>query len=232
VKIGKVSENELGLSKDSAQRTDVCEYTHPASKLTISERWAPELLAVGAGGILGREGLGYEVSWLRHSCGGVPVPLHLQHICQFIAVALWQARHLAVWYWQTIARCFSVGYFTFLCPGNSTPHLFSAQTLAQGQLISDTISCIVACKNLSLAVVAISKARWVSDYSSYTRPLCLPIVADMLNTCSKFVAASNNEIRLLPLQSMLPQPPLQWLMPVLSTHRYAHPKIGPQYSHT
>jgi hypothetical protein len=40
------------------------------------------------------------------------------------------------------------------------------------------------------------KARLMSDCSSCTRPPCLAIIADMLNTYKKLVAASNTEMRL------------------------------------
>ena len=42
---------------NSAQGRDVCEYAYPASKLTIWERCAPELLPVGVGGVPGRGGI-------------------------------------------------------------------------------------------------------------------------------------------------------------------------------
>ena len=50
----------------------------------------------------------------------------------------------------------------------------------------------------SLAIVAILKARRMLDCSSCTRPPCLAIVADMLQTYKKVVGACNNEIWQLP----------------------------------
>jgi hypothetical protein len=67
--------------------------------------------------------------------------------------------------------------------------------------------------------------------SSCTRPPRLAIVADMLETYKTFVAASNNEIRLLPLPYMLPLPPLSWLQPVSSTRGDAYHDILPQESY-
>jgi len=70
----------------------------------------------------------------------------------------------------------------FLCPSSSTPCFFSARTLVRGFLIRYCISSIVPCQNLSLAILAIFKARHMSDCSSCTWPPCLAIVADMVKT--------------------------------------------------
>ena len=76
--------------------------------------------------------------------------------------------------------------------------------LGAGFLIRYCISSIAAHENRSWAILAISKARDNLDCSSCTRPPCLAIVTDMLKTFRKIVAASNNEIRLLPQQYTLP----------------------------
>jgi hypothetical protein len=60
------------------------------------------------------------------------------------------------------------------------------------------VSSIVALENASLAILAIFNARHMSDSSSSARPPCLAIVADRLKTYKTLVAASNNEILLLP----------------------------------
>jgi hypothetical protein len=73
-----------------------------------------------------------------------------------------------------------------------------------------------------LAILDIFKARRMSDCSSCNWPPCLATVAGMWKTYKKLVAASNNEIRLLALPYMLPQPPATWLKPVLSTHKDAY----------
>jgi len=94
----------------------------------------------------------------------------------------WQGRQPSVWFSRSIARCLSIAASTFLCPGESTPHFFSSRTLAQGLLINNCVSPIAAHENPPLAILAIFKARRMSDYSSCTRPPCLAIVADMLKT--------------------------------------------------
>jgi len=57
-------------------------------------------------------------------------------------------------------------------------------------LISCCISSLAACQNPPLAILAIFKARHMLDCSSCTWPPCLTIVADMLKTYMKLVAAS------------------------------------------
>ena len=47
-------------------------------------------------------------------------------------------------------------------------------------------------------ILVIFKARHMSDCCSLTRPPCLAIVADMLKTYKKLIAASINMIRLVP----------------------------------
>jgi len=122
------------------------------------------------------------------------VPLRLHRVCGFFAVPFWQGRQLTVEFSRTIAGCLSIAAFTLLCPGNTTPRFFSSQTLAHGVLIRFCISSIVARENTSLAMLAIFKARCMSDCSCCTRPPCLAIVADILKTYKKLVAASRVRI--------------------------------------
>jgi len=65
--------------------------------------------------------------------------------------------------------------------------------------MSHFVSSIAAREKPSFAILAIFKARRMSDCSSCTRPHCLAIVADMLKTYKTLVATSKNEIPLLPL---------------------------------
>jgi len=122
----------------------------------------------------------------------------------FFAVPLWQGGHPGMWFQRSIAGCLSIAAFTFLCPANSTPRSFSSRTSARGFLMRYCVSSTAARENPSLAILAIFKPRRTSVCSSCTRPPCLAIVADMLNTYKKFVAASNNEMRLLHQLYMLP----------------------------
>jgi len=85
-----------------------------------------------------------------------------------------------------------------LCPGKTTPCFFSSQTSAWCFSISGCISSISARGNPHLAILAIFKSRLVTDCSSCTRPPFLAIVADMLKTFHKLVAASNRKIWRLP----------------------------------
>jgi len=195
---------DASCTKNPAEGRYVCKYAYPAGELTIWEASAEELLLVWVGGVPGRGAICSVVGCQHRSGRGAPIPLHLQHVCGFIAVPFCQRRHLAVWYWRNIAGCLSIAAFTSLCPGNSTPRLFSSRTSAQGVLIRYCISSIAAHKNPSLAILAIFKARRISDCSSCTRPPCYAIVADMLKTYKKLVATSNNEIRLLPVPYTFP----------------------------
>jgi len=126
--------------------------------------------------------------------GGASVPLRLQRVCGFCAVTFWQGRQPSVWFSRTIAGCLSIAAFTLLCPANTTPRFFSSRTTARGFLISCCVYLLTARKNPSLAMLATLKARHMSDCSSCTRPPCLAIVADMLKTYKKLVAASRVRI--------------------------------------
>jgi len=128
--------------KNSAQGREVCEYAYAAGKYTIWERWAPEVLLVGADGVLGRGGIGSGVGCLRWLGGGARA-LRLQRVSGFCTVPFWQGRHPAVWFWWSIARCLSIAAFSFLCPGNSTRGFFSSQTSARR--FFDQIVCFLYC---------------------------------------------------------------------------------------
>jgi len=178
----------------------------------ISRRWSAEVLPVEASGVPGRGGVGSGVG----SGGGsgfcclcrvgreAPVPLRLQRVCGFFAGPFWQWMHPGNGFWQSIAGCLALATFTLLCSGNSTPRFFSSRTWARGFLIRYCVSSTPARENLPLAMLAMFKARRMSDCSRCTRPLCLAIVADMLNIYKKLVAASNTEMRLWPRPYMLP----------------------------
>ena len=101
-------------------------------------------------------------------------------------------------------RVSSIAVFTILCSGNSTFRYCSSQTSAQHLLIRYCVSSVATGENPLLAILAVCKARRVLDCSSCTRPPCLAIVADMLKSYKKLVAASKNEIWQLPLPYTLP----------------------------
>jgi len=63
---------------------------------------------------------------------------------------------------------------------------------------------VAPCEHPALAIVAIFKARGMSDCFNSTRPPCRAIVGDMLKTYKKLVAASTDHIGLLPLPYILP----------------------------
>jgi len=184
--------------KNRAVGSGVCICTYPGGTPLVSEHWVLSLSWGAAGDIPGRCG----------PCRGgrAPIPLLLQHVCGLFAVPFWQGRQPSVWVSRTIAGCLSIVAFTMLCPANTTPHIFSSRTSARGFLHSYCVASIVACENLPLDILAIVKARHMSDCSSCTRPPCLAIVADMLKTYRKLVAASKvifsyflNHIRLCSL---------------------------------
>ena len=157
-------------------------YTYPGSTPSIWDRWACFLLLGGTCGISGGFGIDSGVGCLSRSGGGAPMPLHLQRVWGFCVMPCWQGRQPSVWFSRKIAGCLSIVAFTFLCPGNSTPCFFSSRTSAQGLMIRNCVSSIAARENPPLAILAILKARRMSDCSSCTRPPCLAIVADMLKT--------------------------------------------------
>jgi len=153
-------------------------------------------------------------AWLRILCGAILV---MKTSCRVVFT-----KHSRV--------SFLLRLHPFM-PRKLTPRFFSARTLVCGIFIRYSISSVTERENSCLAILAIFKARRMLDNSSSTRPPCLAIVADILKTFKKLVAASNNEIRLLPQPYIHPSPPLRWLEPVLSTHGYAHHGICPWQSH-
>jgi len=168
--------------KNWALGSEVCIYTYPVGTPSIADGWAASLLPGGTSGVSCGCVVGSGVGCLSHSGGGAPVPLHLQCLWGFCAVPCWQGRQPSVWISWSIAGCHSIPAFTFLCPGNPTPHFFRSRTSARGFLNRKCVSSIAARENSPLAILAISKARHMSDCSSCTRPPCRAIVADMLKT--------------------------------------------------
>jgi hypothetical protein len=124
--------------------------------------------------------------------------LRLHHVCGFFAVSFWQGRHPADWFRRSIARCLSIAAFTYSCPGHSTPRFCSSRNLARGFLISNCVSSFPAREKPSIGIFALFKSRRMSDCYNCTRPPCLALVADILNSKKKLVAACNGEIRQLP----------------------------------
>jgi len=174
-------------------------YTYLGGTPSVLELWVFFLPSGGAGGVPGLGGAGHG--------RGAPVPLRLQGVCGFFAVPFWQGRQLSLWFSWTISGCLSIAAFTLSCPGDTTPRFFSSQTSLRGLWITCCISSMPACKNPSLAILAIVKARRMLDCSSCTRPSCLAIVADMLKTYKILVAASRVRIGCylnhIPLRSLL-----------------------------
>jgi len=97
-------------------------------------------------------------------------------------------RDPAVWFWRSMVGCPSLAACTILCSGNSKPRFYSAQASGQGFLIRYCVSLIAAHENPPLSILALFRARRMFDYSSCTRPPCLAIVADMLETYKKLLA--------------------------------------------
>jgi len=168
--------------KHWARGSRVSEYGYPGGTHSVSGIRVLSLSSGGSGGVPGLSGAGRGA--------GAPVHLRLQRVCEFFAVPLWRGGQLSISFSQTISGSHSIADFTLLCPGNTTPHCFPSQTLARGSFISSCISSTAARKNSCLAILAISKARCMLDCSSCTRPPCLAIVAVMLKTYKKLVAAS------------------------------------------
>jgi len=164
----------------------VCIYIYPGGTPSVSEVWVLSPSSGGTGGFPGLGGAGRG--------GGAPVPLRLQPVCESFAVPFWQGRQPSIWFSRTIAWCLSIAAFTLLCLGNTTPRLLSSRISARSFLIMCCVSSMAVRKQHFLAILAIFKARGMSDCSSCTRPPCLAIVADMLKTYLKFVAASRVRI--------------------------------------
>jgi len=157
-------------------------YTYQGATPSISDQCAGSMLPGGTGGVSGGCGIGSGVGCLSRSGGCAPVPLRLQRVWGICAVPFWQGRQPSVWFCQSTAQCLPIAAITSLCPGNTTPRFFSSRTSAWGFLIGNCVSSIAACENSPLAILAIFKARRMSDCSSCTPPPYLAIVADMLKT--------------------------------------------------
>jgi len=170
----------------------------------IWDRCGPEVLPVRGGGVPGTGVIGEGVGCLCWSGAGAPVPLHVQCVWGIFEVPFWQGWQPDMWFWRSIASCLSILALTFWCPGNWIDRFISCWILAQGLLMMYSVFWIAAYKISSLALLAIFKARRMSDCSSCTQPACVAVVADMFKTYKKLVAASNKVIPLLPLPYMLP----------------------------
>ena len=144
-------------------------------------------------------------SWLSASVGWrCTCTSHLQHVYRFGVVLFWQGRDPSGWFWECIAECLSITAFTFISPGNSTPHFFSSRTSVRGFLIRYCISSIAVRDNPAWAMLAILKTRRISHCSSHTRSPYFAIVTDVLKTYKKLVAASNIKIHLVQQLYTLP----------------------------
>jgi len=167
------------LGKDWALGGRVWIYTYTGGIHSVSELSSS---SAGKGGNSGRGGAGLGAL--------APLPLRLHQVCGFVAVPFWHGRQPSVGFSRILARCLSIAAFTLLCPGNSTPDSFASRTLVRCLLIRCCVSSIAAHENPPLAILAIFKARRMSDCSSCTWPPCLAIVADMLKSSKKLVAAT------------------------------------------
>ena len=157
-------------------------YTYPGGTPSVAQLGVLWLWADGAGGIPGRGG--------AHHGGGAPVPVVLHHVCGFFAVSFWRGRQPSIWFSRICAGCHSIAAFTFIYLRKTTPRFFFSRTSEQGFFICCCVSSVASHKNPPLAILAIFKARCMADCSSCTRPPCPAIVADMLKTYRKLVAAS------------------------------------------
>jgi len=185
------------LRIERSEKEDV--YTQLSGAPSILEAWAPSLWPGGMGGILGGRGVRSGVGSLNWSAGGVAVHWCLQCVWGFSAVPCWHRRQPSFWFSRSIAGYLTIAAFTFSCPGNPTPGIICSCTSAEDFLIKSCVSSIALCENPPLTILAIFKARRLSDFSRCTRPPCLAIVVEMLKTYQKLVAASTDEIWLLPL---------------------------------
>jgi hypothetical protein len=170
------------LGKNRALGSGICLYTYAGGIPSVSEHSSSS------------DGTGGDAGWGRaHLGGGAPFRLRLRRICECFAVPFWQWRQPSVGFSRTIAECLSITAFTLLCPGISTPRFFCSQTSVWGILIICWVSSIAARDNPPWALLAISKARRMSDCSRCILPPCLAIVGDMLKTSKKLVGASKVE---------------------------------------
>jgi len=168
-------------SNNRALGNRVCIYTYPGGTPSVSKVCVLPLWSGGAGGVPVLSGAGCG--------GGAPVPLRLQSVCGFCAVPFGQGRQPFLRLSQTIAGRLSAAVCTWFRPGIPTPRFIPPITLAPGVLISSCVSSIQVRANPSLAILAIFNARHMSDWSGCTRTYRLAIIADMVKTYKKLVAA-------------------------------------------
>jgi hypothetical protein len=102
--------------------------------------------------------------------------------------------HLVLWICHGIDGCLCFIAFTMLSRVQSTPCILTSQMLACDYFITYCVSSIAALDSPPLAILGILKAWCMLVSFSCTVPPCLALVADMLKTYKKIVAASNNEI--------------------------------------
>ena len=159
------------------------------------------------------------------------MPLCLQRVCGCFRLPFWPGRQPSVGFSRTMPGCVSIPAFTMLCPENTTPQFVSCWTSAQAFSISCCVSSIVARKNPPVVILAIFKERRMSDYSSCTRPPCLAIVADMLKTYRKLIAASKVRFSYYHNHIRLCSHPLRASKPVLSIPGDIYHEISLRKSH-
>ena len=82
------------------------------------------------------------------------MPLHLDRVRGFCVMPFWQGRHPLVRFSQSIAACRTNAAFTCYCPGNSTPHIISSRTSAQGLLIRKCVFSFAARENTPSAITS------------------------------------------------------------------------------
>ena len=210
----------------------VCIYAYLGGTRSIYKMTPPSLWVGRAGGVASGCGDRSLVGCLSQAGGGVPAPLCLQRVWGFCAVAFGQRKQPSIWCSRTIARCLFIAVITCLCPAPSTPRLLPSRTLAGGFSIRYWVYYIAVREIPPLAILAIFKARRMSDCSSCTQPPFLAIVADMWKSYKKIVPASTDEIRLLPQPYTFPYDPLRWVNHVPSTLGDASHLIWDQKTHS
>lgn len=134
-----------------------------------------------------------------------------------------------------MGRCLFIAAFTFVYPGIATTCCFSSLKSDLRVLIRYRVSPIATPINLPLAILALLNAKCMSDCSSCSCNHSLAIVADMLKTDQKLIAASAYEIELLHLPYTLSYHCLRWLQPVLvslgDVYYGSHPQISQWRNH-
>jgi len=134
---------------------------------------------------------GRRCHWFWWTC----IHIFMAPTCvEIVCHAIWQWMQPSVWYSWIIGRCHSITAFTFQWPGTWIPHFISSWISSQSSLIRYRVCSIAAHETPPFANLGIFKVRCMSDFSSCTWPPCFAIVADMLTTYKKLVAASENDI--------------------------------------